>query len=247
MADPLQPAADESSAGSVNASQDTAPKNLTMHSLHLAEATSSSRTRRTVGISEDGEIGDFDQQPPPATGLSSLLSCGSTRTRRPVGPLPQGQKNALLNDIEDTLGANYPNALMYLDWAAVILQTIFSAVATALAGFSASKETVVGFTASATVAGALIALFKNSGEPQLSIQRKLELDHLRLKVEAVDANIALNNGAALANLQATLINLRQEYETIDKQTSSAYVGVTATPLTMTAAQANPTPAIRSLH
>ncbi|KAK9350275.1 hypothetical protein V1505DRAFT_19847 [Lipomyces doorenjongii] len=234
MADPLPPAADQSCSDSViNGGQDTAP--LTMHSIHLAEAAAS-RTRRTTGVYDDGEIGDIDRQAPPAnSALPSFLSCGSRRRRRPVGPLPQGQKNALLNDIEDNLGANYPNTLMYLDWAAVLLQTVFSAVATALAGFSASKVTVVGFTASATVAGALIALFKNSGEPQLSKQRKLELDHLRLKVEAVDANISLNNAAALATLQSTLVSLRQEYETIDKQTSSAYVGVTSAPST-TAAQ-----------
>ncbi|KAK9357897.1 hypothetical protein V1504DRAFT_332579 [Lipomyces starkeyi] len=228
MADPLQPAADESSAGIINAGQDTAPNNLTMRSLHFAEATPSG-TRRTTFVNEDGEIEVIDQQAPPASTLPSLFSCGSRRRRRPVGPLPQGQKNSLLNDIEDNLEANYPKALMYLDWAAVILQTVFSAVATALAGFSASKQAVVVFTASATVVGALIALFKNSGEPQLSMQRKVELDHLKLKVEAVDANIALKNAAALATLQATLINLRQEYVTIDKQTSAAYVGVTSAP------------------
>ncbi|KAK9350407.1 hypothetical protein V1505DRAFT_179777 [Lipomyces doorenjongii] len=148
-----------------------------------------------------------------------------TRRRSPVDPSPQGQKNALLNDIDNNLGGNHYLALLYLSWFAVLTQTACSAVATALVGSKSNNVVVVIFTVSATVSGALVALFKNSGEPQLSLQRKVELDHLKLKVEAVDANTSRNNGSSLATVLSTLSSMRQEYERIDKQTSSAYVGV----------------------
>ncbi|KAK9482225.1 hypothetical protein V1527DRAFT_415643 [Lipomyces starkeyi] len=148
-----------------------------------------------------------------------------TNRRTPVDPSPQGQKNALLNDIDRNLGGNHYMALLYLSWFAVLTQTACSAVATALVGSKSNNVVIVIFTVSATVSGALVALFKNSGEPQLSLQRKVELDHLKLKVEAVDANISRNNGPSLDTVLSTLSSLRQDYERIDKQTSSAYVGV----------------------
>ncbi|KAK9327037.1 hypothetical protein V1520DRAFT_349886 [Lipomyces starkeyi] len=148
-----------------------------------------------------------------------------SKRRTPIDPSPQGQKNALLNDIDKNLGGNHYMALLYLSWFAVLTQTACSAVATALVGSKSNNVVIVIFTVSATVSGALVALFKNSGEPQLSLQRKVELDHLKLKVEAVDANISRNNGPSLATVLSTLSSLRQEYERIDKQTSSAYVGV----------------------
>ncbi|KAK9358398.1 hypothetical protein V1504DRAFT_442165 [Lipomyces starkeyi] len=150
-----------------------------------------------------------------------------TNRRTPVDPSQQGQKNALLNDIDRNLGGNHYMALLYLSWFAVLTQTACSAVATALVGSKSNNVVIVIFTVSATVSGALVALFKNSGEPQLSLslQRKVELDHLKLKVEAVDANISRNNGPSLDTVLSTLSSLRQDYERIDKQTSSAYVGV----------------------
>ncbi|KAK9388723.1 hypothetical protein V1515DRAFT_532871 [Lipomyces mesembrius] len=177
----------------------------------------------------DGEIDWKSQQG--QCGSSTLANWFSfagrsgKRRRTPVDPSPQGQKNALLNDIDSNLRGNHYLALLYLSWFAVLTQTACSAVATALVGSKSNNVVIVIFTVSATVSGALVALFKNSGEPQLSLQRKVELDHLKLKVEAVDANISRNNGSSLATVLSTLSSMRQEYERIDKQTSSAYVGV----------------------
>ncbi|KAK9234256.1 hypothetical protein V1525DRAFT_72753 [Lipomyces kononenkoae] len=190
-----------------------------LNSLPPAGPVPSMREGRALAADGVGDVGNGDQSQEP-WGSRGGWTCFARRRRlRPVGPLPLGQKNALLNDIEDNLTGNHANLLKYLDWSAVILQTSFSAVATALAGFTSSRVPVITLTASATVAGAVIALFKNSGEPQLSMQRNLELTHLKLKVEAVDHT---SSDAA-----TSLVTLRQEYEIIDKQTSSAYVGVTS--------------------
>ncbi|KAK9376699.1 uncharacterized protein V1513DRAFT_423641 [Lipomyces chichibuensis] len=191
-----------------------------------------SLTRPTSSLDSttiDGEMdghGKKDQRSSSAlTNWFFLLERRGTKRRMPVDPSPQGQKNALLNDIDRNLGGNHYMALLYLSWFAVLTQTACSAVATALVGSKSSNVVIGIFTVSATVSGALVALFKNSGEPQLSLQRKVELDHLKLKVEAVDANISRNNGASFATVLSTLSCMRQEYERIDKQTSSAYVGV----------------------
>ncbi|KAK9244245.1 hypothetical protein V1506DRAFT_542146 [Lipomyces tetrasporus] len=180
----------------------------------------------TMTFSEHGANGDEERQyRVRSSALSALLWWRKKDQKRPVGPLPQGQKNALLNDIEDNLKANRYMVLQYSSWIAVVLQASLSAVATALAGTNADNSAVVTLTASATVAGAVVALFKNTGEPYLSLQRKLELDHLKLRVEAVNTSIALNDTAALARVLSALSCLREEYEKIDKQTSSAYIGV----------------------
>ncbi|KAK9366120.1 hypothetical protein V1509DRAFT_307186 [Lipomyces kononenkoae] len=191
---------------------------LPMHSLPPTGSVQSRRDVRALAANGEGDVGNGNQSQDPQYRRDGW-SCFGRRRRRPVGPLPQGQKNALLNDIEDNLAGNHPSLLMFLDWSAVILQTSFSAVATAIAGFTSSRLPVITLTALATLTGAIIALFKNSGEPQLSMQRKLELTHLKLKVEAVNATSS--------DAETTLNSLRKEYENIDKQTSLAYVGVTS--------------------
>ncbi|KAK9318823.1 hypothetical protein V1517DRAFT_92696 [Lipomyces orientalis] len=196
----------------------------------------------TMTISEHGANGDEERQQ--RIRSSALLWWRKKEQRRPVGPLPQGQKNALLNDIEDNLKSNRYMVLQYSSWIAVLLQASLSAVATALAGKNTDNSAVVTLTASATVAGAVVALFKNTGEPNLSLQRKLELDHLKLRVEALNTNIPLNDTAALARVLSTLSCLREEYEKIDRQTSSAYIGVTKFSQLSTAANRDVDPHLR---
>ncbi|KAK9241678.1 hypothetical protein V1506DRAFT_575020 [Lipomyces tetrasporus] len=235
MTDVQRPEGSENSGSTVQQGQGNEGQYSAPATLFDKPPSNSGGEKLTTGrpvVNHFTAIGPNDhvERPTYSSAPAALLYCRRRRRRRPVGPLPSGQKNALLNDVEDNLEANHCTLLLFLSWIAVLLQTALSAAATAVAGSSSNQAAIVTLTASATVSGAVVALFKNSAEPQISQQRKLELDHLKLRVEAVDTNITANDNAALAKVLATLSCLRQAYENIDRQTSSGYIGVMSSSL-----------------